>query len=89
MVRPVFHRNDQRVVPVPKSEEVKVLLNGDPRRTIVLGAVRHTGSFWVMKKAEEEFVKYGTMQAMTARRDHYGPSRGPSTQMHFGQIFSN
>ena len=32
------------------------------------------------EKAAEEFVKYGTTEAMTARRDHYGPSRGSSTQ---------
>ena len=34
----------------------------------------------VMKKAAKFFLKYGTMEAMTARRDHYAPSRGPSTQ---------
>ena len=32
----------------------------------------------VMKRAEEEFVKYGTTEAMKAHRDHDGPSRGPS-----------
>ena len=36
-----------------------------------------------MKKTAEEFMKYGTMEAMMARRDHEGPSRGPSTQPRF------
>ena len=40
----------------------------------------------VMKKATEKFVKYGTTEAMTARRDHYGPSRGPLTEMHFDRF---
>ena len=44
-------------------------------------------SLRVMKKAIEEFVKYVTTEAMTARHDHYGPSRGPSTQTRF-DIFS-
>ena len=39
-----------------------------------------------MKKAAEEFVKYGTTEAMTARRDHGGPSRGPSTQRRFDKF---
>ena len=36
-----------------------------------------------MKKEAEEFVKYGTTEAMTARRVHGGPSLGPSTQTRF------
>ena len=82
----MVRRNDQRVVPVPKFQEVKILWNGDPRRTVVLGTDCHTCPSRIMKKAAEEFVKYGTTEAMTARRDHYGPSRGPSTQTHLDRF---
>ena len=40
----------------------------------------------VMKKAEEEFVKYGMTEAMTFRRDWNGSSRGPSTQTRFDRV---
>ena len=39
-----------------------------------------------MKKAVEEFVKYGTMEAMTAPHDYDGLSRGPSTRMRFDRF---
>ena len=39
-----------------------------------------------MKKAAEEFVKCGTTEAMTARRDNVGPSRGSSTQPRFDRF---
>ena len=42
----------------------------------------------VMKKATEEFVKYGMTEAMTAHRDYNGPSRGPSTWTRFDRFFS-
>ena len=32
-----------------------------------------------MKRAAAEIGKYGTTESMTVRRDHDGPSRGPST----------
>ena len=32
----------------------------------------------VLKRVAEEFLKYGMTEAMKARRDHDGPSRGPS-----------
>ena len=60
-----------------------MLWNGDPQRTVVLEMVRQTCSLRVMKKATEVFVKYRMMEAMMARRDHEGPSRGPSTQPRF------
>ena len=41
----------------------------------------------VMKKATEEFVKYGTTEAMMTRCAHDGSSRGSSTQTRF-DIFS-
>ena len=53
----------------------------------MLGTDNQTCSLRVMKKAAEEFVKYGTTEAMMAHRDHDGPSRGPSTKMRF-DIFS-
>ena len=40
----------------------------------------------VMKKAVEEFVKYGTTEAMTAHRDYDGPSRDPSTRTRFDRF---
>ena len=46
----------------------------------MLVTVRRTCSSRVMKRAEEEFVKYGTMEAMMARHVHDGPSRGTLTQ---------
>ena len=39
-----------------------------------------------MKRAAEEIAKYGTTESMTVRRDHDGPSRGPSTQSRFGRF---
>ena len=63
-----------------------MLWNGDPGQTIVLGMIRHTCSSRVMKKAVEGFVKYKMTEAMTARRDHDGPSRGPSTQPRFDRF---
>ena len=36
-----------------------------------------------MKRAAEEFVKYGMTEAMMARRDQDDLSRGPSTQPRF------
>ena len=39
-----------------------------------------------MKRAAEEIAKYGTTESMTVRRDHDGPSRGPSTQPRFGRF---
>ena len=52
----------------------------------MLGTVPHTCSLRVMKKAAEEFVKYGKTEAMTARSDHNDPSRGPSTQTRFDRF---
>ena len=40
----------------------------------------------VMKRGAEEFVKFGTTEAMTARLDYDGPSRGPSTQPRFDRF---
>ena len=39
-----------------------------------------------MKKAAEGFVKNRITEARTARRDHDGPSRGPSTWKHFDRF---
>ena len=55
----------------------------------MLGTVRHTSSSSVMKRAAEEFVKYGMTEAMTARRDHDYASRGPSTQPRFDRFLAN
>ena len=43
----------------------------------------------VMKRAVEEFAKYGTTESMTARRDHNETSRGPSTQPFFDRFSAN
>ena len=40
----------------------------------------------VMKRAIEEFVKYGTTEAMKAHHNHDGPSLGTSTQPHFSRF---
>ena len=48
--------------------------------------VRHTCLSMVMKKLAEGFVKYRMTEAMTANRDHDGPSRGPSTRTHFDRF---
>ena len=40
----------------------------------------------VMKRTTEDFVKYGTTEAMTAHRDYEGPSRGLSTQPRFDRF---
>ena len=42
----------------------------------------------VMKRAIEEFAKYGTTESMTARRDHDDLSGGPSTLPRFDIFFS-
>ena len=78
--------NDHRVAQVPKFQQFKVLWNRDPRWTIVLGTVRHICSLMVINKVAEEYVKYGMMKAMMARRDHDGPSRGSSTQTRFDRF---
>ena len=52
----------------------------------MLGTICHTCSSRVMKKAAEGFVKYRIMEAMTAYRDHDGPSRGPSTRTCFDRL---
>ena len=39
-----------------------------------------------LKRAAEEIAKYGTTESMTIRRDHDGPSRGPSIQPRFGRF---
>ena len=48
--------------------------------------VRRTYSSRIMKKEAEGSVKYRMTEAMTARRDHDGPSRGPSNQTRFDRF---
>ena len=43
----------------------------------------------VMKRAAEEFAKYGTTESMTALHDNDDPSRGPLTQPHFDRFLAN
>ena len=76
----------RKVVPVPQFQEVQVLWKGDPRWTVVLETVHHTGSLRVMKKEVEGFVKYRMKETTTARRDHGSISRGPSTHPHFDRF---
>ena len=52
----------------------------------MLEMVCHTCSSRVMKRAAEESMKYRMTETMTARCDHYGPSRGPSTQPRFDRF---
>ena len=39
-----------------------------------------------MKRAAEEIAQVWDGKSMTVRRDHDGPSCGPSTQPHFGRF---
>ena len=54
----------------------------------MLEMVRHTCSSRVMNKTVEGFVKYRITEAMTARRDHDGPSRGLLIQPHFDRFLA-
>ena len=40
-------------------------------------------------KREVEVAKYGTIDSMTARRNHDDPSLGPSTQPRFDRFLAN
>ena len=41
------------------------------------------------EEQHKKLHKYGTTESMTVRRDHDGPSRGPSTQSRFGRFLAN
>ena len=56
-------------------------MDGERRKTIVLGMVHHTCSLRIMKKAVEEFVKYGTTEDMRTNHYYDGPSQGPLIKM--------
>ncbi|TMX03796.1 hypothetical protein EJD97_014044 [Solanum chilense] len=41
------------------------------------------------EEQQMKLLKYGTTESMTVRRDHDDPSRGSSTQPHFGRFPAN
>ena len=75
----------REVIPVPRFQELKCF--GTRPST---DRCAYDGPSYLplrgMKKAAEEIAKYGTTESMTVRRDHDGPSRGPSTQPRFGRF---
>ena len=62
------------------------ILKRDPRQTVVLMTVRHTCRRGEWRKQHKNWTNYGTTESTTARHDHDGPSRGPSTQPRFGRF---
>ena len=62
------------------------VLERDPRRTVVPKTFRHTLHRGEWREQQKELHKYGTTESMTVRRDHDGPSRGPSTHPRFGRF---
>ena len=73
----------REVVPVPIFQEFKCFgtetLDGPLClwRSVILAVEGNEES------SKRNFIKYGTMESMTGRRDRDDPSLGPSTQPHF------
>ena len=79
-------REVQRSDPSTQIPRVEVFLNEDPRRTVVPMTVRHTCRRGEWREQQKKLHKYGTSESMMVRHEHDGPSRGPSTQPHFGRF---
>ena len=77
------------LIPVPRFQELKCFgtktLDGQLClwRSIILAVEGNE------EEQQKKLHKYGTTESMTARRDHDGPSRGPSTQPRFGRFPAN
>ena len=79
----------REVIPVPIFQELKCFEMKALNRPLCLWRSVILAVEGNEEEKQKELHKYGTTESMTVRRDHDDPSRGPSTQPHFGRFPAN